>query len=72
VFCPGGSIGSTFFAVAAVEALVVFLVVFGGLSSEGLSVDAVSFDDAKVELAAVVAVFTEVGARTGRAGILPR
>ena len=33
--------GSTFFAVAAVEALVVF----GGLSSEGLSVDAVSFDD---------------------------
>ena len=42
MFCPSGSIGSTFFAVAAVEALVVF----GGLSSEGLSGDAVSFDDA--------------------------
>ena len=41
MFCPGGTIGSTLFAVAAVEALVVF----GGLSSEGLSVDAVSFDD---------------------------
>ena len=33
--------GSTFFAVAAVETLVVF----SGLSGEGLSVDAVSFDD---------------------------